>query len=401
MPNEKLPPPQGTKVIAKIRLSYLVTVAVAVALVLVGHRFAMQGISIFQGTQETVKAKVTGIVERVAKDDSIDEMTFMLTGGPRTVFQAQIRGGPRDGEVVPATQTFGSVYSPSKEVEPGDMVLLEASTLFESGWSFIAYPRLDRMLVIVILFGICVLVFGRAKGFNTLLSLSLTCAAVFAVFIPAIFSGKNIYVMAMLVCVYTTAATLLIVIGFNRKSLAAAAGCFCGIASTAIIILVMNKVLFLTGLVDETSWTIVNMIVRDGGALNLQAVVFAGIIIGAMGAVMDVAVSISSSLWEVKESAPGIKFDELLKSGMAIGRDVFGATANTLILAYIGTSLSVILILLGTTDSFATLLNRELVVVEIMQAVAGSLGILLTMPLTSIVCSTVYLKDRGRIRQLP
>jgi uncharacterized membrane protein len=219
----------------------------------------------------------------------------------------------------------------------------------------------------------------------------LTCAAVFAVLIPSILTGKNIYLMAVLVCAYVTIMTLLIVIGYNKKSLSAAIGCMCGILVTGLISVIMDRVLFLTGIVDEHSRYLVNFPLET--PINLKAILFAGIIIGAMGAIMDVAMSISSALWEIKEKARKISFEELFRSGLTIGRDIMGSMANTLILAYIGTSLSVVLILSVYSDSLTSLFNTEMIVVEVLQALAGSFGILFAMPLTAFFCAAIYLKD--------
>jgi len=380
----------------------LVAVAVSVLLLVIGHRVATHGTLAFQNeAQETVKATVTAVVgmDRPGGFDEIDDPPddlFLMMQGEQLVFEAEIRSGPRKGEVVTATQSFsGLMYAASKEVAAGDSVLLLTSggdgsdnSKLGGEWFFNGHYRTGRLLWLGILLALGVLVFGRAKGFNTLLSIGITCAAVFAVFIPSILSGMNIYLMAILLCLYTTFATFLIVIGFNKKSLAAAIGCLGGIAATGIIVVVMDKVLFLTGMVDDHSRFLVNLPVN--GIVNLRAIVFAGIIIGAMGAIMDVAMSISSPLWEIWESAPGIRFETLLKSGLNIGRDVFGTMANTLILAYIGASLSVILILIFYTDSLAGLMNMEMIVVEILQALAGSLGILLAMPLTSLCCAAIF-----------
>jgi uncharacterized membrane protein len=234
------------------------------------------------------------------------------------------------------------------------------------------------------------LLFGGKKGFNTILSLALTCAAVFAVFIPAILSGQNVYVMSLLVCVYTIVMTLLLVVGFNKKSLTSAMGCLGGLAVSGIIAVIMDKVLLLTGVVDEHSRYLVNL--PYGSPINLNAIIFAGILIGAMGAVEDVSTSLASSLWEIKEKAGKIKFETLFRSGLTIGRDIMGSMANTLILAYIGSSLSVVLILSVYSGSLLALFNMEMIVVEILQALIGSLGILFTMPLTALICSAVYLK---------
>jgi uncharacterized membrane protein len=155
----------------------------------------------------------------------------------------------------------------------------------------------------------------------------------------------------------------------------------------------MDKVLFLSGIVDEHSRYIANLPVEI--PINLKAIIFAGIIIGAMGAIMDVAMSISSSLWEVKEKAGSIDFKTLFRSGLTIGRDIMGSMANTLILAYIGTSLSVVLILSVYSSSFLSLFNTEMIVVEILQALAGSLGLLFALPLTAFFCSVFYLRKKA------
>jgi len=154
----------------------------------------------------------------------------------------------------------------------------------------------------------------------------------------------------------------------------------------------MDKLLYLTGVVDEHSRYLVNL--PGEVQLNLHAVVFAGIIIGAMGAVMDVAISLSSSLWEIKEKAPLIKFKEMFSSGLTIGRDILGTMADTLILAYIGSSLTVVILLSVFSGSLLGLFNSEMIAVEILQALAGSFGILFAMPLTALFCSIIYLKEK-------
>ena|GEM_PF-507949 len=340
---------------------------------------------LLDNVQEVVRATVLR-----AETLWLDYELRHIMGDRIVFFEAEIRTGQRRGETVTGRQTFaGFVQDALRDVAPGDSILLIS---LGDEWFFNGFRRANRLLGLGILFAFLVLLFGGKKGFNTLLSLGFTCAAVFAVFIPSILSGRNIYLMALLVCAYTTIVTLSIVIGFNKKSLAAAVGCMSGIAVTGIITVIMDQVLFLTGILDEHSRFL--MFLPIEGTINLRAIVFAGIIIGAMGAIMDVAMSISSAMWEIKESAREIRFESLMRSGMTIGRDIFGTMANTLILAYIGTSLSLILILLVHTDSLTTLLNMEMIVVEILQALAGSLGILFTMPLTSLFCSTIYLKDR-------
>ncbi len=138
----------------------------------------------------------------------------------------------------------------------------------------------------------------------------------------------------------------------------------------------MTKVLALTGVVDESSYSLTT--VNPDHPIDLLAIIFAAIIIGAMGAVMDVAMSLSSSLHELKLKVMSISPKELFKSGMVIGRDMMGTMANTLVLAYIGSSLTVTVLIVIYNSSMTELLNKERIVVEILQALVGSIGILFT-----------------------
>ena len=122
--------------------------------------------------------------------------------------------------------------------------------------------------------------------------------------------------------------------------------------------------------------------------------IFAGVILGAVGAVMDVSVSISSSLKELYDQVERPTFGGLVKSGVNIGRDIMGTMANTLVLAYIGCELSATLLLVSLSTSVTTLFTVEKIVAELLQALVGSIGILLTIPLTAVVSAALYIGVR-------
>ncbi|MDR1192551.1 MAG: YibE/F family protein, partial [Peptococcaceae bacterium] len=130
--------------------------------------------------------------------------------------------------------------------------------------------------------------------------------------------------------------------------------------------------------------------------LNLKAVLFAGILIGALGAMLDTAVSIASALMEVYETAERPSFCVLLRSGLNIGGDTMGTMTSTLILAYMGGSLSLVLILIVYSNSLLELFNREMIVVEILQSLAGSMGLLAATPLTALAAAYIYTRRNTR-----
>ena len=214
----------------------------------------------------------------------------------------------------------------------------------------------------------------------------------FAVFVPSILSGQNIYISAAITCVYIIAMTLLIVVGLHKKSLCAAIGCIVGLCVTAGLSALLTVIMHLTGLTDEQTLYITMM---ESAKIDLRALLFGGILVGAVGAVMDVSMSLSSSLYEVGEQMGERRsIRALFRSGMTIGRDIMGTMANTLILAYIGSSLYVVILLAANETSLLSLFNQEMIVEEVMQALTGSFGILFTIPVTSLVASVLYTRKR-------
>ena len=341
--------------------------------------------------QDVLKAKVLEIESRDVNSYSLDE-TVSIESIDIT-FRAKVLNGYLKDEVISATQSIdGFIAKNAAEVEVGDKVLLVLADPDEFSWYFMEYVRSDKLIILAICFVLALFFYGRFKGVNTILSLAYTCGAVFFVFIPAILSGKNIYLWTILVCIYSVLTTYILVIGFTKKSVAAAIGCLSGILLTGLLTVVMDKVLELSGILDEDSVYLTYLPTEN--PIDLRAIIFAAILIGAMGAIMDVSMSIASSLWEIKEESASPTRGSLFKSGMNIGRDVLGTMANTLILAYIGSSLSVVLLLSVYSSSVLYLFNREMIVVEILQSLVGSFGLLFAMPLTSLVSAFLYTEKK-------
>ena len=144
------------------------------------------------------------------------------------------------------------------------------------------------------LFCVGVLLFGRFKGLNTLISLLFTCLAVFAVYIPSILSGQNLYIWTVVVCFYIIVMTMLLINGLDKKSLCAGLGCFCGVLVAGLITFIMSRMMNLTGMASEDTLYLTMLELEK--PIDLKAIIFGTITIGALGAVMDVAMDISSSL---------------------------------------------------------------------------------------------------------
>ncbi|MBQ1907468.1 MAG: YibE/F family protein [Firmicutes bacterium] len=370
------------------------TVIVSLIIILSLSSVICRGLDIFSmDGSYCVKARVTELGEYISDDYELGgEETDITYNNSIQLFNARILNGELKGQTVLAGQTFDNYTNMNVDdpVKPGDKVVLYNYGNEQGGtaWVFGGYARLDGIIALGIAFVALLLFFGRMKGLNTVVSLALTCMAVFMVFVPSVLAGWNIYLMSSLTCVFVIVMTLFITNGISAKSLTTILGCAFGVLVAALLSIIFDRLLRITGMIDEHS--IYLRYLGSGTGIDLNALIFGMIIIGAMGAVMDVAMDISSSLYEVHLHARQISFRELYASGMRIGRDIMGTMANTLVLAYIGSQLCATLLYVVYSSSLYELLNRESIVVEMMQALIGSLSILLTIPLTTLVCCFLY-----------
>ncbi len=380
------------KLSLKQTIVYAVTVILSVLYIVIGNQIAGKGMVQMTEEEDTPVPYKAEIVKILSKEiPSEDPAGFLI------YFDAKILEGEQKGQVVTAMQE-SDPYTPvqMKEASYGDTVLIYESET-EDGeliWMLGEYVRTDALLWLGVLFCVGLLIFGRFKGVNTLVSLAFTCLSIFVVFIPSVLSGQNIYLWSIVTCLFITVMTLLVVNGADRKSLAAGIGCLSGVAVAGLLSKIMDWVIHLTGLLDDDSMHL--YLLHPDKPIDLKAIIFASIIIGAIGAIMDVSMSISSALLEIRSKVGMMNRRALFQSGITIGRDIMGTMANTLVLAYIGSSLSVTLLLVVYSSSLLALLNREMIVVEILNALVGSFGILLTIPLTSFVCALLYAGKRGK-----
>ncbi len=379
---------------------WVLTVMMSITVILVGNRAVLGEASMFMGTgEDVVKATVLDVMD--SSSSSLDLGGDAVYENTAVNFRCQIENGPQKGEIVDAQQTIDGMYAGSQYVKPiekGDKVLIlyseDLSVQDSVPWQFSDYYRFDKILILIGIFALLILLIGRWKGVNTLLSLVFTFCFVFMVFVPSVMAGLNAYLWSSITCIFTIVMTLLLINSISKKTLATIIGCVSGTVIAAAGTCIMSAVMELTGYVDEHSYYLTMLDTET--PIDLKAIVFAAIIIGAVGAIMDVAMDLSSSLYELSEHVPDITFGKLCKSGMSIGRDIMGTMANTLVLAYIGSSLSCIMILLTYTTSMTDLLNREVIIVELLQAVVGSLAILLTVPCTVVTCGVLYLGRRKK-----
>ena len=336
----------------------------------------------------TYLVKVTEVVDTTTTEDSY---TGTYSNSMRDItFKGTILLGEKKGETVTAQQSFDNIISHGDYgVEKGDWIFV-----YDVGQMYIAgnYFRIKWIIALFVAVLAFLILFAGLKGIATAFALGFTVAAVFFVFIPAILSGFNVYLWTVIVCLFSIIITPLYVGGFNEKAAASMIGSAGGTALASVLSLFMNSLMKITGFAKEEDMYVVALLEEP---IDMRAIVFSATLIGALGSTLDVSMSIATSVWEVAREKDSSSFRELLRSGFHIGRDILGTQISTLILAYIGSSLSTVLLLFAYQSSMLDLLNLEVVILQLLDMLIGASTILLTIPFTAFISAVLFNKNLG------
>ncbi len=342
---------------------------------------------------ETVRGKVLEIAEDKEKQQEIPD-----TGDDYEItyykVKLKILSGKHSGEVVDAEHVIDKRMVYNLQVDQGDEVLiyLEEDDQGKVINAFIAEIYRQRYLLYLLIFFLLSLVaLGGLKGLKTIVTLGLTAVAVVKFLLPGLLAGYNPLLLTVGICAAVTTLTLFIISGVNRKTLSAIIGTTGGVLVAGVIALIFGNLAKLTGLGEQEAQML--MFIPQKTGFDFQGLLFASIILGALGAVMDVGMSIASSMNEIETVKPDIKTKELIKSGLNVGRDVMGTMSNTLILAYAGASMPLLLLFMAHEIPVHEFLNWDMISSEIVRSLAGSIGLVLTIPLTAVV--TAFFREKN------
>lgn len=375
-------------------------VAVYVATILISILISYFGSSYFMSLVPTIpsegykndefhQAKISQIVSERVISDSFE-------GDLEVVFKAVISSGPFQHREITVNQIYDdAMVAQLYPLSMGDSIVLYRSVFDQRvEWRLVSFARSNLIGILVALFLILIILFGRWQGFNAIVSLGFTVFAVFFILIPAILANLNLYVITLGVALYIIIMSFILIGGITKKTIAASLGCMGGILVATLLAIIFTTLMRMSGILSEDYVHLV--FIENDLPLNLTGILFVSIVVGSLGAVMDVAMSIASSLQELIDTAPSISVRQIIFSGMSIGKDIMGTMANTLILAYIGSSLPTILLMIIYAKPINLLIHSEYMAAEVLQAVAGSLGILFAIPVTSILSAMLY---RNRVKQ--
>ena len=236
---------------------------------------------------------------------------------------------------------------------------------------------------------------GGKNGVKSVIGLVFTFLSIVYLFMPMIYRGCSPFWSAVFVCVITTIVTMYLIGDVSVKSAASVIGTTAGVVTAGIAASLFG----LSADIDGYNVSNIETLVYVGQNTKIQigGLLFAGILIASLGAVMDVAMSVSSAICEIDAKTGNLTWTELFKSGLHVGRDMMGTMSNTLILAFVGGSLSTLVIDYAYNLPLIQLINSYNIGIEIMQGIAGSLGVILTVPFVALV-TAVLLAERRKVK---
>lgn len=247
------------------------------------------------------------------------------------------------------------------------------------------YNRAPMIYMFIGLFLALMWAIGGRKGLKSVLSLAFTFSSILFLFIPMLYRGYSPFASALIVVILTVSLTMLLLDGWSSKAMSAIVGTLLGVGIAGLISWIAGNVIHVSGF--NTNETESLILISDETGMRVQGLLFAGILITSLGAIMDVGISIASSVYEVYLSNPLMSKNKLFQAGLNVGRDMMGTMANTLILAFTGASLTSLIVLYSYGITYNQLINMDLVAVEVIQGITGSIGVVLTVPLVAFVAS--------------
>lgn len=249
--------------------------------------------------------------------------------------------------------------------------------------SVYTYKRNTVIYCLIAIFFALLIFVGKMKGLRSVISLIFSVIVIFYFMLPSILNGFNPVISATISAALIIIVSLISISGFNNKTYSAILGTIFGVIVAGITAYIFGRMAHLSGLTAEYTENLIN--IAQTSKLNIKGLMYAAILIASLGAIMDIGISIASSVFEIHNANPKLNKKQLFNSGMNVGKDIIGTMSNTLILAFAGSSLTLLIIIATANMSYIQISNLDIVCTEIIQGIAGSIAIVLTVPLTAIV----------------
>lgn len=296
----------------------------------------------------------------------------------------EILNGKFKGKQIKGVNFLSGSLEKDKIYKAGEKALVTISYQGDEIGSVVMsdHYRLDKEAILMLIFAVLLIVVAGKNGFLAIFSFLITVLTVWKILVPAYLKGYSPVWIGIFITLFLTVMIIFFVYGFDKRTLAASSGAMLGILTTCVLGMLFTDMFRIHGAVMPDSESLLYSGYQD---LNLTSIFMSSIFIGASGAMMDLAVDITSAVHEVIEKKPGITWKEAAKSGMNVGRAAMGTMTTTLLLAYSGGYITLLMVFMAQGTPMDHILNYKYVAAEILDTVVGSFGLVTVAPFTALV----------------
>ena len=330
-----------------------------------------------------------GKVLDILSDNTFQDETADGAWRGEQMLTALVTTGRYKGKTMLVYNYVGPLYS--VPVAKGDRITMIISTYANGDHMATVYEvnRLPGILIMCAAFAVIAVAVGGKNGAKSLIGLVFIALSLFLILLPSLLKGAPTIPMTFIVCVFIAAFSFTVMSGFNKKSVSAFLGTVAGVAAALLFAVIVQYILRINGLREEYVEPLMQLN-NTGRHIGLKGLLSAGVVISSLGAVMDVTMGLSSSISELHDTDDSLSFKQLFVSGMNIGKDMVGTMTNTLILAFLGGGFVLILYLYSLSLGKYQLLSSAYLSIELISALASSVGAILSVPITAFIAARVF-----------
>ena len=377
---------------------FLIFLAVGVAACIIWSWNTAHPISYHIYNSETLsydKGYVTEIIKENLQRENEQSNRYLGT--------QDIRVGMKSGALKGQEIEVVNILSTSHNIplRAGEAVIIKVDTPSgaEPFYSVYNYDRTGGVIMITGIFLLLLMLIGRAKGIRSALGIFFTLFFIVAGLLPMLYHGYSPVLCCFLTILVTASVCLSLLTGIHKKTLLNLVSVLLGTALVSLFYILFTGILNVSGYHFDEAEEL--LLISQNTGLNISELLFVGVMISSLGAVMDMVMSISSPLFEMKRLKPEVSFKELAESGFSIGKDMSGTMSQTLILAFIGSSLTAMLVLMSYGVHFNQFLSSNYMTIEFLHGMIGGLSVIVSIPITVLLSSwfltmTKQKKESGR-----
>ncbi|MCL2559896.1 MAG: YibE/F family protein [Turicibacter sp.] len=339
------------------------------------------------------RARVLAIIE----DQTVVDEAFEAVRRGNMVIELELLTGTYAGQIGQVSYHVSPLFQVT--ATEGDVLSVRVGRVTNTSFDVLVHNHERTLLLVglVVVFFLALSLIGGKKGFQAVLSLAFTLVSIVFLLIPLLVRGYNAITVTIGILAVVTVISLLLIGGFTKKSAVAIIGCMSGVVFAAMLATFSGHVAGISGFNMEEAEALLSISMDT--ELQISGLFISGILIASLGAVMDISMTIASAAEEIVTANRKITSKELFKSSMNVGRDAMGTMSNTLILAFIGTGLNMIIMIFAYGVTFNQFINTDLIAIEIIRSLSGSLGIVLTVPIVAYVASKMMMTESGTIKK--